>query len=270
MWRLLRTILFFLTFTMAFSQDPETFFTTGEAQLSSGDLAGAESSFNAALKADPSFAPAYQGLSKLYLHKGDLKKANEYSIQAVQADEDEGHNEPASLNGQYAPDIDVLARPIHGEADEDTVHGRRGPDHWSTERKKKGEGRAAETAQEIEPQEVPGPEPRLESRAEEEQPDHVEENVAEARVQEHVSEDGPRPEGHGRNVDAVDPDNGGGKQRQKPIEQRARLHHQKHHHVRHQQPRYPRGHSVDRISCLVGGACLRPFSFGVHRSLGEI
>ena len=88
MWRFLRTILFFLTFTLAFSQDPETFFTTGEAQLSSGDLAGAESSFNAALKADPSFAPAYQGLSKLYLHRGDLKKANEYSIQAVQADED--------------------------------------------------------------------------------------------------------------------------------------------------------------------------------------
>ena len=88
MWRLLRTIIFFLTFTLAFSQDPETFFTTGEAQLSSGDLAGAESSFNAALQADPSFAPAYQGLSKLYLHKGDLKKANEYSIQAVQADED--------------------------------------------------------------------------------------------------------------------------------------------------------------------------------------
>ena len=74
MWRFLRTILLFLTFTLAFSQDPETFFTTGEAQLSSGDLAGAESSFNAALKADPSFAPAYQGLSKLYLHMGDLKK----------------------------------------------------------------------------------------------------------------------------------------------------------------------------------------------------
>ena len=73
MWWLLRTILFFLTFTLAFSQDPETFFTTGEAQLSSGDLAGAESSFNAALKSDPSFAPAYQGLSKL---SGSLSSGN--------------------------------------------------------------------------------------------------------------------------------------------------------------------------------------------------
>jgi|TARA_B100000959_G_scaffold287461_1_gene372449 tetratricopeptide (TPR) repeat protein len=77
----------FLT-TIVFSQDPELLLDQGESMLSSGDVNGAESSFNNALKVDPSFAPALQALSKLYLHKGDLKKANEYSIQAVQADED--------------------------------------------------------------------------------------------------------------------------------------------------------------------------------------
>ena len=44
--------------------------------------------FRISFKADPSFAPAMQALSKLYLHKGDLKTSNEYSISAVQADED--------------------------------------------------------------------------------------------------------------------------------------------------------------------------------------
>ena len=84
----LRTFILLFTITLIFAQDPETLLGKGESQLSSGDLTGAESSFNAALQTDPSFAPALQALSKLYLHKGDLKKANEYSNQAVQADED--------------------------------------------------------------------------------------------------------------------------------------------------------------------------------------
>ena len=82
--------IFILLCTTAFiySQDPEVLLSTGEDQLASGDYASAELSFNSALQVDPSFAPALQALSKLYLHKGDLKKANEYSIQAVQADEE--------------------------------------------------------------------------------------------------------------------------------------------------------------------------------------
>ena len=40
------------------------------------------------MQIDPSFAPAMQALSKLLLQRGDLKKANEFSIKAVQADED--------------------------------------------------------------------------------------------------------------------------------------------------------------------------------------
>ena len=74
--------------SVIFSQDPEVLLNQGELKLESGDISGAESLFNDALKVDPSFAPALQALSKLNLHKGDLKKANEYSIQAVQADED--------------------------------------------------------------------------------------------------------------------------------------------------------------------------------------
>ena len=74
--------------TMVFSQDPEVLLDQGKTMLVSGDVTAAESSFNNALQIDPSFAPAIQALSKLYLHKGDLKKANEYSIKAVQADED--------------------------------------------------------------------------------------------------------------------------------------------------------------------------------------
>ena len=74
--------------SLLLGQDPETIFIMGESQLGAGDYVAAEASFNSSLQIDPSFAPAIQALSKLYLHKGDLKKANEFSIQAVQADED--------------------------------------------------------------------------------------------------------------------------------------------------------------------------------------
>jgi len=88
MTQFMRYISLLLTASIIIAQDPEALFEQGEGQLSSGDLVSSEASFNAALQADPTFAPAMQALSKLYLHKGDLKKANEYSIQAVQADED--------------------------------------------------------------------------------------------------------------------------------------------------------------------------------------
>ncbi len=74
--------------TIMFSQDPEFLLNEGEKYLASGQINEAENSFNNSLKVDPSFAPALQALSKVYLHKGDLKKANEFSIKAVQADED--------------------------------------------------------------------------------------------------------------------------------------------------------------------------------------
>ncbi|SVB02346.1 uncharacterized protein METZ01_LOCUS155200 [marine metagenome] len=89
MMRNMRFSIFILTASLVLAQDPEELLKQGESVLlPGGDFDAAESSFNAALQADPSFAPAYKALSNLYLYKGDLNKANEYAIQAVQADED--------------------------------------------------------------------------------------------------------------------------------------------------------------------------------------
>ena len=81
-------LTYILVSGMLFSQDPEELLNKGNIELESGNLISAEELFNSALKIDPSFAPALKGLSKLYLHKGNLKKANEFSIEAVQKDED--------------------------------------------------------------------------------------------------------------------------------------------------------------------------------------
>ena len=85
-FRILLTYIF--VSGMLFSQNPEELLNKGNIELESGNLISAEQLFNSALKIDPSFAPALKGLSKLYLHKGNLKKANEFSIEAVQKDED--------------------------------------------------------------------------------------------------------------------------------------------------------------------------------------
>ena len=70
------------------ANNPDRLLEKGNIELDSGNLLSAEQFFNKALSLDPSFAPAIKGLSKLSLHKGDLKKANEYAIDAVQKDED--------------------------------------------------------------------------------------------------------------------------------------------------------------------------------------
>lgn len=80
--------MLFTILSVLFSQDPEILYNQGLNMLEKTDINDAEKAFNESLKIDPSFAPSIQGLSKLYLYKGDLKKANEYAIQAVQADED--------------------------------------------------------------------------------------------------------------------------------------------------------------------------------------
>ena len=85
---LLKLLIYFFAWGTLFSQDPENLLKQGDLELDSGNLVSAEELFNAALKLDPSFAPAIKSLSKLYLHKGDLKKANEFAIDAVQKDED--------------------------------------------------------------------------------------------------------------------------------------------------------------------------------------
>ena len=84
-----KSLLSILMITFAvFGQDPEVLLNKGQALMEVGDLAEAESLFNQALQIDPSFAPAQVGLSKCWLHRGDLDKAYEYSIKAVQMDEE--------------------------------------------------------------------------------------------------------------------------------------------------------------------------------------
>ena len=84
-----KSLLSILMITFAvFGQDPEVLLNKGQALMEVGNLAEAESLFNQALQIDPSFAPAQVGLSKCWLHRGDLDKAYEYSIKAVQMDEE--------------------------------------------------------------------------------------------------------------------------------------------------------------------------------------
>ena len=82
------SLIFFFFVGALFPQSPDKLLDDGNSELDNGNLTKAENLFNQALEIDPSFAPAVKGLSKLYLHRGDLNKANEYSIQAVRKDED--------------------------------------------------------------------------------------------------------------------------------------------------------------------------------------
>ena len=88
MLQYLKILLLFITISVSIADDPETLFNVAQSQLLSGDLDSAESSFNAALNADSYFAPALQGLSKLYLYKGDFTKAYENAKQALKLDEE--------------------------------------------------------------------------------------------------------------------------------------------------------------------------------------
>ena len=59
---------------------------TAQASLDAGKVSKAEEEFNAALQADPTFAPAYLGLAHVSMRKGDLKKAGESLKEAIEAD----------------------------------------------------------------------------------------------------------------------------------------------------------------------------------------
>jgi len=86
--KIISFLIFFILPIHLYSQNPETLLTLAEKQMSDKELIIAEETLKKALKIDPSFAPAFQALSKLSLQKGDLTTANSYSIQAVQSDED--------------------------------------------------------------------------------------------------------------------------------------------------------------------------------------
>ena len=83
-----RTLIFIFICTIIFSQDAEKLCNQAESQLLSGDLDNAELSFNASLQLDQTYAPALKGLSKLYLYKGNIKKASTYAKNATTSDND--------------------------------------------------------------------------------------------------------------------------------------------------------------------------------------
>ena len=74
--------------SLALSQDLQSIVNKANNEIKSNDLVSAENLLKNVLDIDPSFAPARVALSKIWLRKGDLSKANEYANLAVRIDED--------------------------------------------------------------------------------------------------------------------------------------------------------------------------------------
>jgi tetratricopeptide (TPR) repeat protein len=74
--------------SLALSQDLQSIVNKANNEIKSNDLVAAENLLKSVLDIDPSFAPARVALSKIWLRKGDLSKANEYANLAVRIDED--------------------------------------------------------------------------------------------------------------------------------------------------------------------------------------
>jgi tetratricopeptide (TPR) repeat protein len=74
--------------SLALSEDLQSIVNKANNEIKSNDLVSAETLLQDVLDVDPSFAPARVALSKIWLRKGDLSKANEYANLAVRIDED--------------------------------------------------------------------------------------------------------------------------------------------------------------------------------------
>jgi tetratricopeptide (TPR) repeat protein len=68
------------------AQSPDELFNSAQASLDAGNIAEAEAGFNAALAADPTFAPAYLGLASVAIRKGDLKEAGSKLKEAIESE----------------------------------------------------------------------------------------------------------------------------------------------------------------------------------------
>ena len=71
---------------MAYPQSPDELYNNALEDLESGNISSAAASFNSALEMDPTFAPAYIGLARTSVRKGDLKGARENFIAAIEAE----------------------------------------------------------------------------------------------------------------------------------------------------------------------------------------
>ena len=83
-----RISIILLLASITLAQSPFDLYNSAIASLEAGEVTEAENGFNAALEADPTFAPAYAGLSKVAIRNGDLKKAGELLNEAISADEE--------------------------------------------------------------------------------------------------------------------------------------------------------------------------------------
>jgi len=70
--------------TIVFGQSPVELHKSAQSDLDAGKVSEAESGFNAAIQADPTFAPAYLGLAHTLMRKGDLKKTGNYLKEAIE------------------------------------------------------------------------------------------------------------------------------------------------------------------------------------------
>ena len=70
--------------TIVFAQSPVELQKAAQTNLDSGNISEAEVGFNAAIQADPTFAPAYLGLAHTLMRKGDLKKTGNYLKEAIE------------------------------------------------------------------------------------------------------------------------------------------------------------------------------------------
>ena len=71
---------------LAYAQSPDELYNSALEDLESGNISSAAASFNSALEMDPTFAPAYIGLARTSVRKGDLKGARENFIAAIEAE----------------------------------------------------------------------------------------------------------------------------------------------------------------------------------------
>ena len=80
--------LLILTISLAFSQELQSIVNEANNKITSNNLKSAEILLQNVLDNDPSFATAHISLYKIWLHRGDIFKANEYATLAVRIDDD--------------------------------------------------------------------------------------------------------------------------------------------------------------------------------------
>ena len=79
--------LIIISSSLVFSQDLHSMVNNANIKIKSSELKSAENLLQNVLDKDPSFAPARISLSKIWLQRGDISKANEYATLAVRIDE---------------------------------------------------------------------------------------------------------------------------------------------------------------------------------------